>query len=150
GRVNRDLRACVCSVNPAVSAVVVHYLGAGYVERCVASGLNDPAIDEVVIGDNERICERLRSTFPDPRVRLLTLDHNAGYGLAANAGLGAARSPAVLLLNQDIVLPDGAVRTMLDVGREMGAWLVGPQLVDGEGMPAPLKEGFPWPLRWLA
>ncbi len=133
-----------------VSAVVVHYRGAGYVERCVASCLDDPAIEEVVVVDNEGIPETLRCSFPDPRVRLLAVDHNAGYGRAANAGLAAARSPAVLVLNQDVALSSGAVRTLLDVGRAMGAWLVGPHLVDRHGVPAPCKERFPWPLRWQA
>jgi GT2 family glycosyltransferase len=138
------------SVDAAVSAVVVHYRGAGYVERCVASCLDDPAIREVVIVDNEGIAERLRRTFADPRVRVLASDHNAGYGRAANAGLRAVRSAAALVLNQDVVLGRGVVGTLLDVGRAMGAWLVGPQLVNGHGVIAASKERFAWPLRWHA
>lgn len=130
------------------AAVVVHYRGAGYVERCVASCLDGLGLDEVLIVDNEGIAETLRRTFSDPRVRVLAVDHNAGYGRAANAGLAAARSAAILVLNQDVVLPAGAVGALLDVGRAMGAWVVGPQLVDNHGVIADSKERFPWPLRW--
>lgn len=132
----------------AVSVVIVHYRGAGYIEPCVASCLDDPAIDEVVIVDNEGVTDGLRRTFSDPRVRVLALDHNAGYGRAANAGLAAARFPAVLVLNQDVALPAGAVNALLDVGRATGAWIVGPRLADGRGVIAASKERFPWPLRW--
>jgi len=134
----------------AVSAVVVHYRGAGYIECCVASCLDDPAIEEVLIVDNEGNAEGLQRTFPDPRVRVLALDHNAGYGRAANAGLAAARSPSVLVLNQDVVLPVNGVRALLDVGDAMGAWLVGPRLADRDGVIAASKERFSWPLRWQA
>jgi hypothetical protein len=92
----------------------------------------------------------LRRTFVDPRVRVLASDHNAGYGRATNAGLRAVRSAAALVLNQDVVLARGAVRALLDVGRTMGAWLVGPRLVNAHGVIAASKERFPWPLRWQA
>jgi N-acetylglucosaminyl-diphospho-decaprenol L-rhamnosyltransferase len=134
----------------AVSAVVVHYRGAGYIERCVASCLEDPAIEEVLIVDNEGYAAGLERTFPDSRVRVLAIGHNAGYGRAANAGLAETRSPAALVLNQDVVLPAGCVGALLDVGDAMGAWLVGPRLMDGGGVIAAAKERFPWPLRWQA
>jgi GT2 family glycosyltransferase len=126
----------------------VHYRGGGYIEPCVASCLNDPAIEEVVIVDNEGAAEGLRGTFSDSRVRVLAIGHNAGYGRAANGGIAVARSPAVLVLNQDVVLPSGAVKALLDVGQATGAWLVGPQLADGRGVIAAPKERFSWPLRW--
>jgi GT2 family glycosyltransferase len=138
------------NVNAAVSAVVVHYRGAGYVERCVASCLDDPAIEEILVVDNEGNAEGLQRTFPHPRVRVLAIDHNAGYGRAANVGLAAARAPSALVLNQDVVLPAGGVGALLEIGQAMGAWLVGPRLADRDGVIAAAKERFPWPLRWQA
>ena len=131
-----------------VTAVVVHYRGAGHVQRCVESCLADPAVARIVIVDNEGVADDLRRAFADSRVRVLAVGANAGYGRAANAGLAESRSPGVLVLNQDVVLPPGTVGPLLDVGRAMGAWLVAPRLMDDRGVIAVAKDRLPWPLPW--
>jgi N-acetylglucosaminyl-diphospho-decaprenol L-rhamnosyltransferase len=119
------------------SAVVVHYRGGDQLSRCIDSCLAEGSITEVIVVDNE-------GGLRDPRVRVLEMPRNVGYGQAANAGLDAAGSGAVLVLNQDVVLPRGVVATLLDVGQTAGAWLVGPRLVDLEGVVNASGAQFPW------
>lgn len=136
--------------SPSISAVVIHYKGGDRLGRCVASCLDSDLIGEVVVVDNEGIGSRLRPALPDPRVRILQMDRNAGYGRAANAGLAASRGEAVLVLNQDVRVPRRAAADMLEAGGASRAWVVGPRLVDAGGGEAPPKERFPPPLGWDA
>src|SRR3989442_1661044 len=108
-------------------AVVVHYRGGTAFARCVDSCLAEGSIREVVAVDNG-------GGVDDPRVRVLTMPRNVGYGRAANAGLDAAGGDSVLVLNQDVVVPPGAVRALLDAGAAADAWLVGPRLIGLDGV----------------
>src|SRR4051812_43395746 len=109
------------------TAVIVHYRGGDHLTRCVDSCLAEGSISDVIIVDNEG-----GLTYPRSQVRVLAMTRNVGYGRAANAGLDAAATDPVVVLNQDVVLPVGALAGMLDAGRAAGAWVVGPQLVDLE------------------
>lgn len=132
-----------------VSVVVVHFRGAEVLDRCVRSCLAQPEVGEVLVIDNDR--RSPAPPGPDPRVRVVPMAHNVGYGRAANEGLAAATAPAVLVLNQDTELPPGTVRSLLDVAHRSGGWLVGPRLVDADGAAAEPKQasaaaspGEPW------
>jgi hypothetical protein len=120
------------------SAVIVHYRGGDQVSRCIDSCLTEGSITEVVVVDNE-------GGFRDPRVRVVAMPRNVGYGRAANAGLGVAGTEPVLVLNQDVVLPRGAVASLLEAGRATEAWLVGPKLIDLDGTVNLSGGQFPWP-----
>lgn len=128
--------------------VVVHYRGAAELAGCLASALRVPAIAEAIVVDNEGIADTLRRAHPDPRVRILAMSNNEGYGAAANAGLESAREPAVLLLNQDAAITEAALSSMVHAGAASGAWVVGPRLVDASGSLVPVKGPFPQPLAW--
>jgi N-acetylglucosaminyl-diphospho-decaprenol L-rhamnosyltransferase len=133
---------------PGVSLVVVHYRGADELARCLASAFQIPAIVEAIVVDNEGVADALRREHPDPRVRVLAMARNAGYGGAANAGLQTARHPTVLVMNQDATIGQTALSSMLQAGAAGGAWVVGPRLVDASGSLTPVKGLFPRPLRW--
>jgi N-acetylglucosaminyl-diphospho-decaprenol L-rhamnosyltransferase len=133
---------------PGVSLVVVHYRGKAELARCLASASEVPAIREVVVVDNEGVAQELRAAHPGQGIRVLAGRRNAGYGAAANAGLGSAREPAVLLLNQDATITATALSAMLRAGTAGGAWVVGPRLVDPSGSLVPVKGPFPRPLAW--
>ena len=141
----------VTAVPGAVSAVIVHYRGGDHLGRCVASCLDSPSVAEVLVVDNEGVGARLRSQFAaEPRVAVIETGANLGFGRAANVGLAHARSAAVLVLNQDVVIPPETVGAMLDVGVRAGAWIVGPRLRDADGQERSRKVGFAPPLQWSA
>jgi N-acetylglucosaminyl-diphospho-decaprenol L-rhamnosyltransferase len=131
-----------------ISAVIVHYRGGEHVGGCVGACLAVEAVREVVIVDNEGAGARLRSAFPDPRVRVIAMRYNVGFGRASNVGLALATEPAVLLLNQDAIPAPDAPALMLAAGDRAGAWLVGPRLLNAVGIEQSAKAAFSPPLRW--
>jgi N-acetylglucosaminyl-diphospho-decaprenol L-rhamnosyltransferase len=145
----RDLTAAVPSdASPTVSGVVVHFRGEDQLGRCLDACLVGNGLVEVIVVDNEGVGARLRRAHTDPRVRIVQIARNVGYGAAANVGLSLARSKAVLVLNQDVVLSPGSVDRMLGAGSKAQAWIVGPRLHDAEGSVAPFKSAFPVPFQW--
>jgi N-acetylglucosaminyl-diphospho-decaprenol L-rhamnosyltransferase len=131
-----------------MSAVVVHFRGRAPLRRCLDALLAGRGVTEVLVVDNEGVGSAIRSEHPDPRVRVIQMTRNAGYGRAANAGLESVRAEAALVLNQDVVVRPQDLDRMLEAAAEAGAWVVGPRLLDPGGSPAGAKERFPPPLTW--
>ncbi len=92
---------------PSVSAVIVNFNGADVIEDCLDSLFaQSRAPDEVIIVDNassDSSLEIIRERYRE-RVRLLTLDFNAGFPAACNRGIEASSGELVAILNNDIVL----------------------------------------------
>jgi GT2 family glycosyltransferase len=94
-----------------ISAVVVHYGDAPDLERCLAS-LEPPPGRELEVVLVEVPSE---ATLPawvserHPRVRILRLEENAGFGAAVNRGVAASRGESVLVLNNDAWLAPGCL-----------------------------------------
>ncbi len=132
----------------SVTAVIVHFRGGEHVDRCVASCLASDLVAEVVVVDNEGVGDELRARLTEPRVTVVDMPANVGFGTAANVGTARARTPAVLVLNQDVVLPPETLAAMLDVGAAAGAWIVAPRLHGADGVEASRKTSFAPPLRW--
>lgn len=66
--------------------------------------------------------------------RVIALDTNAGFAAANNVGIRATRGDLVLLLNNDTIVPAGAIDALvarLEAVPEAG--IAGPRLVDGKG-----------------
>lgn len=132
-----------------VSAVIVHYRGGDHLDRCVDACLATPRITEVLVVDNEGVGDALRSRLGGrQRTTVVEMRSNLGFGRGANAGMAAARGDAVLVLNQDVVLPAESLEAMLDAGEQARAWIVGPRLYDADGRERSRKTGFAPPLRW--
>ena len=71
-----------------------------------------------------------------PSVRVIRLETNVGFASANNVGFRATTSELVLLLNSDAFVPDGAIDRLVRAMRELpGASIVGPRLVDRQGVP---------------
>jgi GT2 family glycosyltransferase len=73
---------------------------------------------EVVVVDNgsgDESCQLVRERFPD--FLLVALERNGGYPTAANAGIQASSGEWVLTLNNDTVVEDGALESLLAVAR---------------------------------
>ena len=69
-----------------MSAVVVHYRGRAPLRRCLDALLAGRRVTEVLVVDNEGVGPAIRREHSDPRVRVIQMARNAGYGRAANAG----------------------------------------------------------------
>lgn len=71
-----------------------------------------------------------------PQAQVLRMDRNRGYGAANNAGIAAATTPYVLLLNPDCVVAEEQIAELVrlaDADDTSVMWV--PQLLDGDGRP---------------
>ncbi len=96
----------------AMAVVVVSFNTRGVLESCLESVAAAAPSGTVVVdnGSTDGSIELVRRRFPS--VRLITNDENRGYGHAANQGIAACSTPAVLLLNSDTVLDAGALHAL--------------------------------------
>jgi GT2 family glycosyltransferase len=117
---------------PAVSVVVVCHDGLPFTKLCLASLLEHtphPGLEVVVVdnGSRDGTAEYLAALPAHaPCVRVLSNAENRGFPAAANQGLTAARGAALVLLNNDTVLPDGWLAPLLAALEDPSVGLAGP------------------------
>ena len=103
---------------PKATVSLVTWNATAWLDACLDS-VAAQTIDahELLIVDNashDGTTVRLRQrAAADTRIRLIELRTNLGYGRAHNINIRAARGPAVLLLNQDVVLDAGFLEAAL-------------------------------------
>ena len=103
-----------------------------YCLRSIAVAMGDVPIEVLVVDDASPDDSRARLRAV-PGVRLLELDENVGFTLAANAGIAAALGSHVVLLNNDTQVTAGWLEALLDAAAEPGVGLVGARLVFPDG-----------------
>lgn len=138
---------------PSITAIVVNWNGPQLTSRAVESLLQrsgEPDA-EIIIVDNGSEDDSL-TVFAErfgaePRVRVIPLPENLGFGGGVNAGIRASESPYVALLNNDAVIRDGwlhELRAVLEApGNERVAAVTSRILLAGrwrELSPAELQE----------
>ena len=134
-----------------MSIVIVNFNGGAHLEGCLASLAVAPpaALREIVVVDNASTDGSAAATARWPTVRLVQLSANVGFSAGNNAGIQASSGELVLLLNNDTVVPPGALDRLVErLDAHPTAAVAGPRLVDGEGrvelsfgpMIAPLAE----------
>jgi N-acetylglucosaminyl-diphospho-decaprenol L-rhamnosyltransferase len=102
-------------------------------------------VEDVVVVDNasgDDCGERL--ALAHPSVRFVGLDHNRGYGSAANRGVREVSGSVVLICNPDLVIHRGAVGALdraLAEDPSLGA--VGPRIDRPDGSRYPSARTFP-------
>ncbi len=139
---------------PLLTVIVVNYNGWSDVLRLVV-GLAATAevatgICEVVVVDNASQGPIPRELArPRPGVRLVARCDNGGFAVGVNAGWRASRSPWLLVLNPDVVVPDGALRQVVacverfEVDPSAAPGVIGFGLRNPDGSPQPSVGTFP-------
>ena len=101
---------------PLVSAIVVNWNGADYVDGCLASLLEQtwPLLEIIVVdnGSTDGSRELLRSRFGS-RITLIESPLNRGFAGGNNLGIRAAKGAHVVLLNNDAVAAPGWVEALV-------------------------------------
>ncbi len=120
----------------AVSIVIVNYNARADLERCLES-LHAGAIraaHEIIVVDNGSSDGGLATVARWPDVRVIENRANIGFAGANNVGIRASRGDTLLLLNNDTIVPAGAIDHLLQIleARPEVA-VVGPRLVDAGG-----------------
>lgn len=85
-----------------------------------------------------------------PEAIIVEMGRNAGYAAGINAAVAkAAPHTAVLVLNPDVRLTQGCVRTLLETLRTPGTGIAVPRIMNGEGVLTPTMRREPSILRTL-
>lgn len=114
-----------------MSVIVPTYQGRHHLEELLPSLDEQTLPHAVIVVDNastDGTGDLLRERWP--RVKVISFPENRGFGKAVNAGVAAASSPTVILLNNDIVCTPTFVERLveaLDPGR--GVVMAAPVLV---------------------
>ena len=102
---------------PRASIVIVTFNNLLFTRLCLASVLAHTDDAEVIVVDNastDGTPDFLRDIAArNPRVRPTFNDRNAGFACANNVGLAAARGDALVLLNNDTIVPPGWLPRLL-------------------------------------
>lgn len=99
-----------------VSVIVPTYQGRDHLENLLPSLRQQTLPHEVTVVDNastDGTVEFLRERWP--QVHLISFPENRGFGRATNAGVAAARSESVVLLNNDIVCKPTFLERLVEV-----------------------------------
>src|SRR5215212_5986999 len=123
-----------------VSAVVVTFNSAQWVERCLESvrGYETIVVDH---GSTDETLEIVRRRFPEARV---IEEENLGMGGGNNAGMRLASGRYFLLLNADAwVVGDGVEELARFADAHPDAAVVGPRLLNPDGSLQRSVRGFP-------
>jgi N-acetylglucosaminyl-diphospho-decaprenol L-rhamnosyltransferase len=129
---------------PEVAVVIVSYNTREHLLRCLRTvarqGYAVTVVDNASTDGSARVA---RTRFPS--VRVLESPENLGFGAAANCGIEATEEPYVLLLNPDAwPRDDHAIPSLLACARRNPeAGVLGPRLVDLDGMVQPSLVGVP-------
>jgi GT2 family glycosyltransferase len=104
------------STRSSVAVIVPNRDGARLLPQCLDALLvqSRPADEVIVVDDASRdaSCALLAREFP--QVRVIALDHNVGFAGAVNAGIAAANSENVALLNNDAIPHRDWIAALLD------------------------------------
>ena len=120
-----------------LSIVIVNFNGGGHLANCLRSLESHPPATpcEIVVVDNASTDGSAEVVRGFPSVRSIQLASNVGFSAGNNAGIRATSGELVLLLNNDTVVPAGAIdRLVAALDAHPAAGVAGPRLVDQQGL----------------
>jgi GT2 family glycosyltransferase len=120
-----------------LSIIIVSYNAKKHLEDCLESLTSAPPSmpHDIVVVDNassDGSVAAVRSRWPN--ISLIPQSANIGFAAGNNVGIRASNGELILLLNNDTIVPPGAIDTL--VGRLLAvsdAAVAGPRLVDEHG-----------------
>lgn len=130
------------------TAVIVTYESSDTIDAALdqVREARDAGLLDCIVVDNASRDDSAERVARHPWVRLIRSPHNLGFGRACNLAFAEVRTPRVLLLNPDAVLPIEALRTLeayLDDHPDVG--IAAPAIREPGGLQ--LAGGLPTPLR---
>ena len=98
-----------------VSVVIPNYNGIDFIDNCIKALKNqkdDIPFDIIVVDNHSTDGSRELVQQKYPEAELISLDENYGFCKAVNVGIKAAKTPYVILLNNDTQVLDGFVKNL--------------------------------------
>jgi N-acetylglucosaminyl-diphospho-decaprenol L-rhamnosyltransferase len=136
-----------------LAAIVVSFNTRELTLRCMRALLAEPdAVDEIWVVDNassDGSPEALQNLHP--KIHVLRMDQNVGFGAANNAAMRASKASVFALVNSDAFLEPSALGLLREhLRRNPGTGVVGPDLRNADGSPQVSRFRFPTPLSaWM-
>jgi len=122
-----------------LSIIIVSYNARQHLEDCLHSLSATPPSTphDIIVVDNaspDDSVATVRRRWPD--VRVIEQTANVGFAAANNIGIRASRSELILLLNNDTVVPAGAIDALVvRLFARPDVAIAGPRLIDRVGRP---------------
>lgn len=129
-----------------LSIIILNYKTKGLVKQCIKSiGLLNLKMEyEIIIVDNasaDSCVEMIKQNYIVSKdvnfkgqVKLIEAKENVGYTVGNNLGIKEASGEAVMILNPDITVLEGAVETMFEfLKNNSQVGMVGPKLINPDG-----------------
>jgi GT2 family glycosyltransferase len=119
-----------------LSIIIVSYNARDHLVRCLESLRSSPPSvqHEVIVVDNHSSDDSADAASAFTGVRIIRSEKNVGFSAGNNVGIKACTGENLLLLNNDTIVPAGAIdRLMERLRREPDVAVIGPRLVDGTG-----------------
>lgn len=123
-------------MRPRLAIVIVNFNGRGHLEPCLRSLTDHPPSTpfEIIVVDNASTDGSAAIVDEFPLARLIQLPRNVGFSAGNNAGIRSTDAELVLLLNNDTIVPHGAIdRLVASLDADSTAAIAGPRLVDAQG-----------------
>jgi GT2 family glycosyltransferase len=123
---------------PTLSIVIVNYNAREHLENCLHSlAASPPAIPHgIVVVDNasaDGSVAAVRARWPNTTI--VEQRTNSGFAAGNNAGIRAGTGTLVLLLNNDTLVPPGAIDRLVErLMAHADVAVAGPRLVDADGV----------------
>ncbi len=120
-----------------LSVVITHHRDIDLLQKCLNALQKElESVDSEIIAVMSEyrpaMLENLKNDFPD--VKFLPFEKNLYFVRAANRGLEKAKGDFVLLINDDVIVSAGSVKTLLDfLENNPRVGLVGPKIFYPDG-----------------
>lgn len=125
------------TTSPTLSIVIVNYNAQTHLENCLASLTSFPPVTphEIVVVDNastDGSVQAVRARWPG--IAVIQQPSNTGFAAGNNVGIRASRGTLILLLNNDTIVPAGAIDALVAaLLAHPDAAVAGPRLLDEAG-----------------
>jgi GT2 family glycosyltransferase len=123
-------------MTPRLSIIIVSFNARAHLVNCLESLRAAPPATShgIVVVDNASTDGSADAARAFPSVRVIAMERNAGFAAANNAGIRAAAGDLILLLNNDTIVPPGAIDRLVDrLMTDTTIGVAGPRLVDADG-----------------
>ncbi len=112
-----------------VSILITHYKTSELLKLCLKSVFNQDVNKEVIVLDSEydwQVKDEITEKFKE--IIYISFEKNVGYTKLVNEGLKKAKGDYILILNADIIIPDDALKNLIDfLSEHKNFGMVGPQ-----------------------
>ncbi|MCR4762200.1 MAG: glycosyltransferase family 2 protein [Lachnospiraceae bacterium] len=104
-----------------LTTIIPNFNGEAEIAGCLASVLREAPASSIIVvddGSTDGSLDLIKHRFPE--VRVIQFEENRGFAHAVNAGILAAETPYVFLLNNDARVTPGALQRLLGAMEETG------------------------------